>query len=158
MTVDEQHPGQQLPYLLMGAFRRVIDELHRELAEVGHPEIRPVHAVAMQSIAPARGRLNEMAAVVGVSKQAMAKTIDRLEQLGYVTRSLDEQDRRARVVALTDRGIDALRQSGIILDRIYADLAEEIGPRRLTTTTKVLGQIRSDSAAFEQLLRWYGNG
>ncbi|WGW11771.1 MarR family transcriptional regulator [Saxibacter everestensis] len=149
--------GYELPFLLLGAFRRMIDELHRELANAGHPDLRPVHAVAMQTIADSGSQVNEMAASVGVSKQAMAKTVAKLEELGYVRRTVNRADRRARVVSLTERGTNALACSGEILVSLAQAYADSVGEADLLTTTDVLRKVRGDAPAFEQLIRWFGD-
>src|SRR5437762_1039413 len=42
--------GFELPLLLFGGFRSIIDELHAELARRGHPDVRPAHGFALQAI------------------------------------------------------------------------------------------------------------
>ena len=42
--------GFELPLLLFGGFRSIIDELHAELARRGHPDLRPAHGFALQAI------------------------------------------------------------------------------------------------------------
>ena len=42
--------GYELPLLLFGGFRAIIDELHGELARRGHQDMRPAHGFAMQAI------------------------------------------------------------------------------------------------------------
>ena len=44
--------GFELPLLLFGGFRSIIDELHAELARRGHPDLRPAHGFALQAIGP----------------------------------------------------------------------------------------------------------
>jgi DNA-binding MarR family transcriptional regulator len=42
--------------------------------------------------------------LLGLSKQAVQQSLDQLEQKGLVRRDIVEQDRRARIVHLTDEG------------------------------------------------------
>jgi DNA-binding MarR family transcriptional regulator len=110
-----ESPGYELPILLLGAFRRVIDALHETLAERGFPEARPVHGLALQAIGPGAISMSELGRRLGVSKQAAAKTASRLEALGYITRTDDPADARARLVARSERGNALLRESALIL-------------------------------------------
>ena len=51
--------GFELPLLLFGGFRSIIDELHAELARRGHPDLRPAHGFARPAAAwasPSRPR------------------------------------------------------------------------------------------------------
>ena len=71
--------GFELPLLLFGGFRSIIDELHAELARRGHPELRPAHGFALQAIGLDGATATEAGRRLGISKQAAGKTIDRLE-------------------------------------------------------------------------------
>src|SRR5260370_22279294 len=94
MSNDESRTyGFELPILLFAGFRSIIDELHAELARRGHPGVRPAHGFALQAIGLGGATATEAGRRLGVSKQAAGKTIDRLEELGYVHRSGDDADR-----------------------------------------------------------------
>ena len=53
--------------------------------------------------------VSELARRVGITKQAMADSVQALEAQGLVTRQPDQHDRRARLVTLTEEGYTALR-------------------------------------------------
>ena len=123
--------GFQLPLLLFGGFRAIIDELHAELAHRGHPDVRPAHGFAMQAIGLGGATAAETGRRLGISKQAAGKTIDRLEELGYVQRSGDAADRRRKLARLTPRGVEVLALSAMIFDDIRSRWAAELGDTRL---------------------------
>ncbi|NUL07810.1 MarR family transcriptional regulator, partial [Streptomyces lunaelactis] len=75
-------PGYELPLLLFAGFRSLIDRLHAELAEQGHPDVRPAYGFAMQAIGAGGATASEVGRRLGVSKQAAGKTVDRLVALG----------------------------------------------------------------------------
>src|ERR1700722_4033585 len=110
--------GFELPLLLFGGFRSIIDELHAELARPGHPDLRPAHGFALQAIGTHGATATEAGRRLGISKQAAGKTIDRLEALGYVQRAGDDEDRRRTLVRITPRGLEALVMSAMIFDDI----------------------------------------
>jgi DNA-binding MarR family transcriptional regulator len=124
-------PGYELPLRLLLGFRTIIDALHSELAGRGHAELRPLHGFVFQAIGVDGTTAVELGRRLGISKQAAGKTIDSLERLGYVERGADPADRRSKVVRLTDRGLDALRQSAEIFDDLRSRWAATIGPQRL---------------------------
>src|SRR5580692_8974681 len=97
--------GFELPLLLFGGFRSIIDELHAELARRGHPDLRPAHGFALQAIGLHGATATDAGRRLGISKQAAGKTIDRLEELGYVHKDGDAQDRRRKLVRITPRGL-----------------------------------------------------
>ena len=124
-------PGYELPLLLLAGFRAVIDEAHAELAEHGHPDLRPAHGFALQAIGTFGATATEVGQRLGVSKQAAGKTIERLTGLGYVSRASARGDQRRKVVRLTERGTDALALSAAAFDRVRARWAAALGPEQV---------------------------
>ena len=120
-------PGFELPLLLFAGFRALIDALHAELAAEGHPGFRPAHGFAMQAIGLDGATASEVGRLLGISKQAAGKTIDRLEQLGYAERAADARDGRRKLVRLTPLGIGALARSAAIFEDLRAQWASRLG-------------------------------
>ncbi len=141
MTRDRY--GFELPFLLAGAFRALIDDLHAELAVQGHPGARPIHGFALQALGPDGATISELGRRLGVSKQAAAKTAASLEQLGYLARREDPADRRAQILVRTARGGDMLARSAEIFERIRGELAGRIGAPRLAALEDDLEAIVS---------------
>ena len=109
-------PGFELPLLLAGTFRALIDRLHAELAEHGHGQARPIHGFALQAIG-----------ADGVTKQAAAKTAAGLEQIGYITRRPSTHDARATVLTRTPRGEEMLDLSAAIFEQLRRDWVRRLG-------------------------------
>ena len=115
-----------LPLLLLGGFRALVDDAHARLADQGHPDARPVHGFTLQAVGPG-ATASEVAARLGVSKQAAGKTLALLEQQGYVTRGTDPGDARRRTVVPTDRGRDLLARSAAAFADGVAGWEERVG-------------------------------
>jgi DNA-binding MarR family transcriptional regulator len=128
--VGAERPGYELPFLLIGAFRALVDELHAELALRGHAEARPLHGFALQAVRDGC-TISELGRRLGVSKQAAAKTAAGLERLGYLSREPDPADGRASRVRRTVQGDALLVLSSEIFERSRARLAEQLGARRV---------------------------
>ncbi|MGC4107857.1 MAG: MarR family transcriptional regulator [Thermomicrobiales bacterium] len=144
-------PGYELTLLLLGAFRHTIDALHATLAERGFPEARPAHGLALQAIGAVPVSMSELGRRLGVSKQAAAKTVFRLEALGYVTRMDDPADARARLVARSDRGNALLRETAMILDEQKRRWIAELGEARYDATVEGLRVIAGGSSLVDTL-------
>ncbi|MER7672787.1 MarR family transcriptional regulator [Kitasatospora sp. NPDC096128] len=98
------------PLAVIGRLHRLADRLTAELTLVyqryGLSEGEfDVLAAMRRAGAPYERAPGELAAHTMVTTGAMTKRIDRLERAGLVTRRPAEDDRRARVVALTDAGL-----------------------------------------------------
>lgn len=126
-----ERAGFELPFLLVGAFRSLIDELHRALAESGHGDARPLHGFALQAIGLEGTTISELARQLGVTKQAAAKTVASLERAGYVRREPDPDDGRAVRLLRTARGTEMLALSAEFFEAYHARLVDALGPRRL---------------------------
>ena len=144
---SDQRPGFALPLLLLGAFRSVIDELHRALAEGGHSDARPLHGFALQAIGADGCTASELGRRLGVSKQAAAKTVASLDAVGYILREPDVHDGRAVRLVRTVRGDEMLALSAAFFDDYRARLLETFGADRVGQLEHDLEQIagRSES-------------
>jgi DNA-binding MarR family transcriptional regulator len=123
--------GYELPMLLLSAFRSLVDELHAELALAGHEHARPIDGFALQAIGPTGVTISELGRKLGVSKQAAAKTVRRLEEIGYATRSPHPADGRAQVLTRTRHGEEMLELSADIFGQLHRRWAGQIGDDRL---------------------------
>jgi DNA-binding MarR family transcriptional regulator len=128
---EHDRPGFELPLLLVGAFRVLIDDLHAELAEQGHPEARPLHGFALQAVGPDGVSITELGRRLGVTKQAAAKTAANMERLGYVEREADPSDGRAWRLQRTARGDEMLELSAVGFDRLRAEWVTALGAGRV---------------------------
>lgn len=148
--------GFELPLLLFAGFRTLIDRLHAELAEVGHPDVRPAHGFAMQAIGHGGGTASDLGRRLGISKQAAGKTVDRLEALGYAERVDDRVDARRKVVRLTAHGIDALERSAEIFDRLREEWAEVLGEERVVAMEADLRNVVPADGFRLDVAGWFG--
>jgi DNA-binding MarR family transcriptional regulator len=148
--------GFELPLLLFAGFRSVIDELHAELARRGHPDLRPAHGFALQAIGHGGATATETGRRLGISKQAAGKTIDRLEELGYVKRADDDKDRRRKLIRLTPRGISALAMSALIFNDIRSRWEGALGTARLSALEADLRTMAPGDTFRLDVPGWFG--
>jgi DNA-binding MarR family transcriptional regulator len=136
--------GWELPLLLASAFRAIVDDLHDQLAEAGHPGARPVHGFALQALGREGVTVSELGRRLGVSKQAAAKTVASLEALGYVHRVAHPRDQRAALVKRAARGDEMLALSARIFGRIHGEIAKLLGRTQLEALETALNTIASE--------------
>jgi DNA-binding MarR family transcriptional regulator len=143
MSVDPiSPPPRPLPALLTGVKLAAIDKLRGRIAEAGHPDIREGHGCVFGFIDIDKGsRLTDLAASAGFTKQAVGEAVTELERLGYVTRVPDPLDGRAKIIQLTDRGLDAVIKGRRIFAEIERDWAEQIGPELLASFREAATRI-----------------
>jgi DNA-binding MarR family transcriptional regulator len=143
-----ERAGYELPFLLLGAFRSLIDELHRTLADNGHDQARPLHGFALQAIGPDGSTTSQLGRRLGVSKQAAAKTVASLERIGYIHREPDSADARAVRLRRTARGHEMLALSASFFDKYHDRLAQTLGPRRLVELEDGLEEMATPTGEY----------
>ena len=97
-----------LPSLLTQALAAFTAEFEQEVAEAGFPELSlALGTNVLRFLAGDDGgrRVGALAALAGVTKQAISQQVGYLEKHGYVTTHPDPADSRAKVVRLTERGL-----------------------------------------------------
>ncbi|WP_435593722.1 MarR family winged helix-turn-helix transcriptional regulator [Nocardia sp. bgisy118] len=121
-----------------GAYEKALD---RELRAELDPELRPAHYAVFRHLDPEGSRITALAEAAGMTQQSMGELVTHLERRGYVERTVDPSDRRARVVVTTAAGRRALalaadRIAGI--ERILvADLGEDAVRRLRASLARV---------------------
>lgn len=90
--------------LILRAAAQIADGIQHGLAERGFTDVRPAHGFAFARISAGGASMVDVAASLGVTKQAASQLVEQLVQRGYVTRETDPGDARSRILALTERG------------------------------------------------------
>jgi DNA-binding MarR family transcriptional regulator len=109
--VSTDPPTQTLLFL---AYQRSARELEDAIVHSGgHSALRPKYGAVFGQLDEHGTRATTLARGAGMTKAAMGQLIDELEHLGYVKRSVDPSDRRAKLVLPTAAALDVL---GILAD------------------------------------------
>jgi len=111
-------------------FRRLaglmVGELTARLDAAGFSAIAPAFHPVFENLDPDGTRLTALAARAGMTHQSMGELVAKLEKLGYVTRTPDPADRRARLVRLTPQGQAMLRRAIREIAAIWEDWAARL--------------------------------
>ena len=130
--------GTPLLLLLVLASRHLTDALQAHLVDAGFNDHRVVHHNVMAHVTYEGIRLTELAEVAGITKQAMSELVIDLETLGYLQRSPDPLDRRAKLISFTDKGRAAVQAAMRAFEHIDAVLNVRLGS---TTLRAVRGAL-----------------
>jgi DNA-binding MarR family transcriptional regulator len=116
-------------------------EVTDDLAGRGHPGATPALHFAMEAIEHGASDASALGRALGISRQAAAKTIRSLEDLGYVDRGVDEGDARRRPLRVTDRGRDWTALGAAAFERILERLEASEGAEHVAVLEQLLGRI-----------------
>jgi DNA-binding MarR family transcriptional regulator len=133
------------PPLIGALVRRPMEVVHlrilREAAEAGFTDLVPAHLAVLRYPGPNGRRPSELAAEVGMTKQAMNYLLGQLEGLGYVERRDDPDDQRSKRVHLTARGVDLRAVIRRTVGRIEEELEAELGASAYAQLRKLLVRL-----------------
>lgn len=125
--------------LLARTFRVMTDRFHERLAAQDLEPLRPAHGFIFRYLAgqPSATAV-DLAAHLGVSKQAATKTVAELVDWGYVRRTPHPTDRRAQALTLTGKGQSYLRFADALWAELEQEFAATVGAQRLTALREAL--------------------
>ncbi len=140
--VDDQPLMGALLRMPIDAWRhRMLEDLHA----AGFTDLVPAHSAVLRYPGPQGRRPSDVAAEAGMSRQAMNYLLRELEQLGYLERRDDPQDKRSRRIELTERGNAVRRIMRESVVGIEADLERELGRDAVEQLRQLLTALNGSS-------------
>jgi DNA-binding MarR family transcriptional regulator len=110
-------------------------------AREGGPRVRAAHTALFPHLGFEGIRLTDLAAKVGVTKQAVGPLVDDLVAWGMAERVDDPQDGRAKCIRFSRRGYAALMHGLGVLREIEESLAAAIGRQRVRELHETLALV-----------------
>src|SRR3954468_17655014 len=117
--------------------RRMLERLHDQ----GFADLDFAHLNVFQYPGPQGARPSDLAARLGMTKQALNYLLGELERLEYLQRQPDPDDLRSKRVALTRRGASAIRIIREAVAEVEAGWAQQLGPERFAQFRAVLLEL-----------------
>ena len=117
-------------------------EVMASLREAGFDDVLPAHLGVFQHPGPDGQRPGVLAMRTQASKQAMNHLLHQLESGGYLRRESHPDDRRTRVVRLTDRGWAAAAVIAQAMDRLDERWCRALGREAYAALSQGLVQLQ----------------
>lgn len=136
---------------LIGALLRVPWEAVQEhmlerLHESGFDDFDRAYFPVFRYPGPQRARPTDIAAQVGISKQALNYLLRELERLGYLEREPHPDDLRSKRIVLTPRGIAAVAVIRAAVTEVEAAWEQQLGPKRFALLRTLLLELQRDTS------------
>ncbi|MFE2124091.1 MarR family winged helix-turn-helix transcriptional regulator [Rhodococcus aetherivorans] len=128
--------------LMFIAQRSAENRILAALRRAGYDDITLAQARVAARIGPGGTRLTVLAEQSQVAKQTASFLVDQLERAGYVERTVDPTDARARLVRIAPRGAEAGHVARAEEARIEAEWTEHLGARRMKQLREALTLLR----------------
>lgn len=127
--------------LLREAYVALNDRMIVRLAERGHEVVRPAHGAVFQYIDDTGTPVARLAERAQMTKQAMAELVTHLERHGYVVRTPDPRDRRAKLVTLTDKGREVFTIAAELVPEVEEAIDDLIGTEHAAALRRDLARL-----------------
>ncbi|HET9677212.1 MAG TPA: MarR family winged helix-turn-helix transcriptional regulator [Solirubrobacterales bacterium] len=122
------------------------EDFREELEQTEFGEIRPTHGCVFRFVRGEGMRLTVLAEMAGMTKQSVGEIVDDLVARGYVKRIPDPEDKRAKLICLTERGERAQATGLALFAKVEEQWKERYGDRRITQLRKLLEEIAAAEA------------
>jgi DNA-binding MarR family transcriptional regulator len=129
--------------LLYIPYRWLENRVIEALAKAGYDDITTAQMKIVQRIGPGGTRLTELAEQAQVTKQTAGFLVDQLEKAGWVERVPDPSDKRARLVRISARGLEALPVAAAAVAEAEAEWEAHLGPQNLAQLRQILTELRA---------------
>jgi DNA-binding MarR family transcriptional regulator len=142
-------PAKHAPIhgLLEMAAQLATEEFYGAMREHGYDDIRPAHGCVFGHIEPEGSRLTDLATRAGFTKQTVGEVTTDLEHMGYVERVPDPEDRRAKIIRLTERGQAAQARGLRLIADTEARWERRYGKARVAELRALLEEVVGQTAA-----------
>jgi DNA-binding MarR family transcriptional regulator len=137
-----------LPGLLDIASAALFAEFRVELERSEFGDIRPTHGCVFRFVQDEGLRLTDIAERAKLTKQSVGEIVDDLVQRGYAKRIPDPDDRRAKLICLTERGEAAQAHGRKLFAKVEKRWAKRYGAERIAALRELLEEIAAAEAPF----------
>jgi len=120
--------------------RSLVDALHERLESRGI-EVKPAFAFVLLASREAPLTSQDVAELLGFTKQAASKLVDAMEAAHYVQRKPHPEDARAKLLHIAPKGRRVLEAAEEIYRELEAEWAGVIGSRRLEALRSDLNEV-----------------
>ncbi|MFF1530858.1 MarR family winged helix-turn-helix transcriptional regulator [Cellulomonas sp. NPDC058312] len=133
--------GVRLARLLIEGFEALVQEVVAELDRRGHPGVSAHLEFALSAITEGADNASDLGRALGVSRQAAAKSVATLEQLGYVDRVADPADARLKRLRVTPRGVEMMAIGAATFDELRTRWVRSLEPGRAELVEDALARL-----------------
>lgn len=127
--------------LLSKSFRFLSDLASEQLREKGYDTFRLGHLISLIHIDVEGSTINELAALSGITKQAVSKIVKELADAGYVRTEKHPGDARSVVVTISDKGAQFMldwKECTFVIDERFRSI---LGAERLELLKDLLFEL-----------------
>lgn len=134
------HAESLVRHLIEAGNWAVEDMLSRTHAR-GHIGLRNAHQNVLVPLKPSGSRLVDLAKESGVTKNAIGQLANELEHMGYLERTADATDGRAKQLRYTPNGLALLADTRTCVQELNAEMLTILGPEKTAQLTELMSEL-----------------
>jgi len=134
--------GASVSSLLFSAYRVMEARIFGALAQSGFGDVTPAQGRVFRVIRAEGSRLTDIAHAAHVTKQTAGFLIDQLIRAGYVERTPDPADARARLIKIAPKGEAVIPVGAAVIANVEAEWAAMLGQERIDQLRETLRMLR----------------
>jgi DNA-binding MarR family transcriptional regulator len=127
------------------------DAVLERLAAKGFGEAKFGHGFIVQGLLAGDTTVTELAERLGITVQAVSKTVLEMEQFGYIERTRSAADGRAWTLALSKRGQASVAESRRARFAVMRDLEKKLGKKQTREAIRALRAVADQFGGLEAL-------
>jgi DNA-binding MarR family transcriptional regulator len=136
------NPDRDLGLALATTFISCVDALHEHLQQHDHEVFRPYDGYLFRILHDeGQATVSDLAAVLGVTKQAASQAVQSLVRRGFAVVEADAADARRRIVRLSAKGEAARRSAVGFHASLEHELVERLGARKVAAMREALDTL-----------------
>lgn len=133
--------NRTLGSMLRVPFEAMLEHNWRIVHEMGFEDIRVAHGAVFRNISSEGSRVTDLAARAGMTKQSMAELVAYLQERGYVELEPDPDDRRGKLVKLTETGWAVFRTLSEASNGFEAQCSRLVGEAKWEELKSLLREL-----------------
>ena len=124
--------------LLLNAYYQVDNELQASLEKKGWRQFTHSQSMIFLNMAEGRDRTMDIAKHMGVSKQAVNRTINELVEIGLILLEQDPNDKRAKRLILSEKGAVITQDATKSLAALEKSISKKMGGNKAEQLKELL--------------------
>jgi DNA-binding MarR family transcriptional regulator len=140
-TIDKYDLNESIAFLISRAHSAMNRRLLKNFKDANHPITSEQYTVLLHLWEQDKVCQRALCCSTGKDKPGITRIVDNLEKLGYVERVDDENDRRMKLVKLTQSGKELEQKSNDLAKKTLIEFLEEVDCASVESTKNVLRTI-----------------
>ena len=140
-NTSEGREGFLIGALLLFSGDELRRRVHQGYHDAGYTDLSLAHDPVLGLLSPDGDRVVDLARRAGTSKQAMGYLVTYLEEHGYLERTPDPADGRAKIVRRTPKGWEVNRLAKKLTQQVQDEWTRALGQDRMRLLLDILGDL-----------------